>query len=48
MIQLHNKACKILSENVPESAGSKDIIIGIEDYLSRNVKYDYEGMKNRA
>ncbi len=48
MIQLHNKACKILSENVPEFAGSKDIIIGIEDYLSRNVKYDYEGMKNRA
>jgi len=46
MIQLHNKSCQILSENIPNSASTKDTIIGIELYLARNVKYDYEGIKN--
>ena len=46
MIQLHNKCCQILSENVPNSASTRDTIIGIEGYLARNVKYDDDALKN--
>lgn len=46
MIRLHNKACKILSENVPETAGIRDTVIGIESYLAQNVQYDYDGKDN--
>jgi hypothetical protein len=46
MIELHNKACEILSNNIPENASDKDTIVGIENYLSQNVKYDYDGLKN--
>lgn len=46
MILLHNKACKINDENIPSGASIKDAIIGIELYLARNVKYDYDGMKH--
>lgn len=46
MIKLHNRACEILSQNVPESAGVRDSIIGIENYLAQNVQYDYDGMKH--
>lgn len=45
MIQLHNKACKINAENIPSSAEIRDTIIGIEMYLARNVKYDYDAME---
>lgn len=46
MIQMHNKACEILEENVSNTASTRDIIIGIENYLSRNVRYDYDAIKN--
>ena len=46
MIQMHNKACEILEKTIPEGASSRDIIIGIENYLSRNVKYDYDSLKS--
>lgn len=46
MIQIHNKACEILEENIPKQGNIRDTIIGIESYLSRNVKYDYDSMKN--
>lgn len=46
MIQLHNKSCEILEENIPYTAETRDIIIGVEQYLSENVRYDYEGMEN--
>lgn len=48
MIRLHNKSCAIISNNIPENASEKDIIIGIENYLSQNVKYDYEGMEKHT
>ena len=34
MILLHNKACQILDENIPMGAETKDIIVGIERYMS--------------
>lgn len=46
MIQLHNKACEILENNVSPTADTRDIIIGIEQYLASNVKYDYDGMEH--
>ena len=46
MIQLHNKACEILADNIAPSEDTRTIIIGIEQYLARNVRYDYDGMKN--
>ena len=45
MIELHNRACQILSENIPDNAHPRDIIVGIEEYLSKNVKYDYAALK---
>ena len=46
MILLHNKACQILDENIPMGAETKDIIVGIERYMAKNVTYDYMGMNN--
>lgn len=46
MVQLHNKACEILADNISPTADNRDIIIGIEQYLARNVKYDYDGMEH--
>ena len=45
MIMVHNKACEILQENVPTDSSKMDIVIGIENYLAQNVRYDYDGMK---
>lgn len=47
MVKLHNKSCQILQDNIPSSANKRDVIVGIEEYLSQNVKYDYESMQNR-
>ena len=47
MVKLHNKSCQILQDNIPSSANKRDVIVGIEEYLSENVKYDYESMQNR-
>ena len=43
MLQLHNKACEILENNVPKYADKRDTIIGIENYIAKNIKYDYVG-----
>lgn len=47
MIKLHNKACEILEKNVPRGASKWDTISGVENYLAQNVKYDYEGLKDK-
>lgn len=46
MIQLHNRCCEILDENISPSSDKRDTIIGIELYLAKNVKYDHEGIKH--
>lgn len=48
MLQMHNKCCKILAENVPEYAGNRDTILGIEMYLAQNVTYDREALKGKG
>ena len=48
MIQLHNKSCQILADNIPPTAQTRDIIVGIEQYLARNVTYDYDAAKNKS
>ncbi len=45
MLQLHNKACEILANNVTQALGKRDVIIGIENYMAQNIKYDHEGIK---
>lgn len=47
MLQMHNKCCKILAENVPEHARNRDTILGIETYLAQNVTYDRESLKEK-
>ncbi len=42
MINMHNKACKILHLYVQDTANKKDLIVGIENYLAKNVVYDEE------
>lgn len=46
MKQLHNRACEILYENVPESSPTRDIILAIERYLAEHVVYDTESVRN--
>ena len=43
MVQIHNKACEILSEFIRPNSTKIDIIIGAQDYLARKVQYDTEG-----
>lgn len=40
MINLHNKSCQIIHDYVPKDCGAMDAVIGIEQYLAQNVKYD--------
>ena len=40
MIKMHNKACKILHLYVQDTANKKDVIVGIDNYLAKNVEYD--------
>jgi len=46
MVQLHNKACQILDQNVQPHAGTRDTIIAIEKYLADNVIYDDDSIKD--
>lgn len=46
MIKLHNKSCEILENNISPAANTRDTIIGIEQYLAINVKYDSDGSKH--
>lgn len=48
MIQMHNKSCKILADNVPENARRRDTIIGIEEYLAQNITYDHEAVEDKS
>ena len=45
MMSMHKKACQALEEYVPKYCGSRTIVIGIEQYLAENVKYDYDALK---
>ena len=40
MIKMHNKACEILHLYVQDTANKKDVIVGIDNYLAKNVVYD--------
>lgn len=46
MMQMHKKACEALIEYVPQHCENKTAVLGIEQYLAENVKYDYEALKN--
>lgn len=48
MLQLHNKSCQILANNVMEYANKKDTIMAIETYIAENIKYDYDAIKNKG
>lgn len=40
MVKMHNKACEILHLYVQDTANKKDLAVGIENYLAKNVEYD--------
>ena len=40
MVKMHNKACEILHLYVQDTANKKDLIVGVENYLAKNVEYD--------
>ena len=46
MMNMHKKACKALEDYVPKQCDKYTIVMGIEQYLSENVRYDYEALKN--
>ena len=46
MINLHNKSCQIIHDYVPKDCGAMDAVIGIEQYLAQNVKYDMEALSS--
>lgn len=46
MMQMHKKACKALEEYVPKYCESLTAVIGVEQYLAENVKYDHASLKN--
>lgn len=46
MMQMHQKACKALEDYVPKHCESRTAVIGIEQYLAENVKYDDASLKN--
>ena len=48
MLQMHKKACEALREYVPQNCESKTIVLGIEQYLSENIRYDYQAIKNKS
>lgn len=45
MMQMHQKACKALEDYIPKHCESRTTIIGIEQYLAENVKYDHVSLK---
>lgn len=46
MLEMHNKACKIIEQNVNRASSNFDKIVAIEKYLAENVVYDDESLKN--
>lgn len=40
MVNMHKKACQALEEYVPKYCEKRTTVIGIEQYLAENVKYD--------
>lgn len=46
MMQMHKKACSALEEYVPKYGEKETIVMGIEQYLAENVKYDHEAVNN--
>lgn len=46
MMSMHQRACKALEEYVPKYCESRTAVIGIEQYLAENVKYDNEALNN--
>ena len=46
MLEMHKKACEALMEYVPQYCEKKTAIAGAELFLSQNVEYDSEGLKN--
>lgn len=46
MIQMHKKACKALIEYVPQYCEARTTVVGIEQYLSENIKYDNDSLKS--
>ena len=46
MMQMHQKACKALEDYVPKYCENYTAIIGIEQYLAENVKYDNESLNH--
>lgn len=46
MMQMHQKALKALEEYVPKYCESRTTVMGVEQYLAENVKYDHEALKN--
>lgn len=45
MMQMHQKACKALEDYVPKHCENCTAVIGIEQYLAENVKYDNASLK---
>ena len=46
MMQMHQKACKALEDYVPKYCENHTAVIGIEQYLAENVKYDNESLNH--
>lgn len=46
MMSMHQKASKALEEYVPKYCENRTAVMGIEQYLAENVKYDDESLKN--
>lgn len=47
MQRMHNVALKVLNEYVPEKSDKYTIVVGIEKYLSENVKYDMNSLDHK-
>lgn len=48
MMMMHKKACEALLEYVPQYCGKETAVLGIEQYLSENVKYDYKAVDSES
>lgn len=46
MMQMHKKAREALLEYVPENCENKTVVLGIEQYLAENIKYDRQALKS--
>lgn len=48
MLQMHNKSCQILADNVRDNTSIRDTVLGIEMYLAQNVEYDQDALKGKV